>query len=108
MLLQDDPNGVEHPVCFFSKKFDKHQKNYSVVEKEALALVFALKHFETYLSGSGTIQVFTDHNPLVFLQRMGATNQRILRWSLFLQTFPLTISHIKGRDNVLADALSRV
>ena len=107
VLLQDDQTGVEHPVCFFSKKFDQHQNNYSVVEKEALALVLAVKHFEVCLGGSSPILVYTDHNPLVFLQRVGNTNQRLLRWSLFLQTFPLMITHIRGRDNVLADALSR-
>lgn len=46
VLLQDDS------VCFYSKKFDVHQKHYSTIEKEALALIFALKHFEVYVSSS--------------------------------------------------------
>ena len=107
VLLQDNPDGVELPVCFFSRKFNKHQKNYAVVEKEALALILAVTHFEVYLCGSEPILVYTDHNPLVFLQRIGKTNQRLRRWSLALQSFPLVIQHIRGRDNLLADALSR-
>lgn len=42
VLLQEDSTGVEHPVCYFSKKFSKSQQNYSTIEKEAL--VMALKH----------------------------------------------------------------
>ena len=41
VLLQEDGEGVDHPVSFFSKKFDKHQVHYSTIEKEALALVMA-------------------------------------------------------------------
>ena len=45
VLLQEDDNGVDHPVCYFSKKFYKHQKNYSTIEKECLSLILALQHF---------------------------------------------------------------
>jgi len=41
VLLQEDASGVEHPVCYFSKKFEKGQKNYCTSEKELLALVLA-------------------------------------------------------------------
>ncbi len=71
VLLQDDESEVEHPVGYFSKKFLKHQVNYSTIEKEALALVLALQHFEVYIGSSSLpVTVFTDHNPLVFLSRM--------------------------------------
>ena len=108
VLLQDGDDGVEHPVSYYSKKFNQHQRVYSTAEKEALALVLALRHFEVYVGAScGPTVVFTDHNPLVFLDRMRNTNQRLMRWSLFLQAFNVEIRHIRGRDNVLADALSR-
>ena len=108
MLLQDDDEGVEHPVCYFSKKFTKSQQNYSTVEKECLALVLALQHFEVYVSSSSSpIVVYSDHNPLVFLHKLKDKNQRLLRWSLMLQEYSLDIRHIKGKDNVIADCLSR-
>ena len=47
-LLQEDSVGVDHSVCYYSKKFDCHQGNYSTVEKETLALVLSLQHFEVY------------------------------------------------------------
>jgi len=49
------------------------------------------------------VKVFTDHNPLVFVNK---TNQRLVCWSLALQEYNLDIEYITGRDNVLADALS--
>lgn len=109
VLMQEDEGGIDHPVSFFSKKFNKCQRNYSVIEKEALALLLALQHFEVYLGGSDApILVYTDHNPLVFLNRMSNTNQRLMRWSLIVQEYHLDIRHKKGADNIIADALSRV
>ena len=71
VLLQEDDTGVEHPVCYFSKKFNKSQRNYSTIEKECLALVLALQHFEVYVSYSSLpIVVYSDHNPLVFLPKL--------------------------------------
>ena len=109
VLVQDDNNGVEHPVCYFSRKFNKHQKNYSTIEKECLALILAIQHFEVYLTSAVTpIGVFSDHNPLSFLHKLKNKNQRLLRWSLLLQEYDIEIKHIKGKDNVIPDALSRV
>ena len=109
VLLQEDKDGVDHPISYFSKKFNTNQRNYSTVEKECLALVFALQHFEVYVSSSCTpVIVFSDHNPLVFLHKLKNKNQRLLRWSLMLQEYNLDIRHIKGKDNLIADCLSRV
>ena len=109
VLLQSDSEGIDHPVCYFSKKFNKHQRNYSTIEKECLALILAIQHFEVYLTSSvKPIVVYSDHNPLKFLHKLKNKNQRLLRWSLLLQEFDLEIKHIKGKDNVIPDALSRV
>ncbi|KAL7852124.1 hypothetical protein SRHO_G00179090 [Serrasalmus rhombeus] len=71
VLLQEDSSGIDHPVCYYSKKFVKHQLNYSTIEKEALALLLALQHFEVYMGSSPLpLVMYTDHNPLVFLSRM--------------------------------------
>ncbi|KAJ8045955.1 hypothetical protein HOLleu_09080 [Holothuria leucospilota] len=109
VLLQADEHGVDHPVCYYSKKFDKHQKNYSTIENETLALILGLQHFDVYLgTTSFPITVYTDHNPLTFLSKMKNKNQRLMRWSLFLQSYNVDIKHIKGKDNVVPDSLSRI
>ena len=108
VLLQKDDNDVEHPVCYYSKKLLPHQRKYSTIEKEALALVQALQHFEVYLKNTlYEVKVYTDHNPLTFINKMKNFNQKLLRWSILLQEFNLRIFHIKGKDNVIADTLSR-
>lgn len=107
VLLQEDEHGVDRPVSFFSRKFLSYQANYSVIEKEALALIWALQHFDVYVAGAFSLVVFCDHNPLTFLHSLQNPNQRLMRWALFLQPYHLDIRHIKGTDNVIADALSR-
>lgn len=52
VLLQEDAEGIDHPVSYFSKKFNRHQLSYSTIEKEALALLLALQHFEVYVGSS--------------------------------------------------------
>ncbi len=106
VLLQEDVHGIDHPVCYFSRKCLKHQLNYSTIEKEALALLLALQYFEVYVGSSSLpLVAFTDHNPLVFLSRMRNSNQRIMRWALIIQEFNLEIRYKKGKENILADTL---
>lgn len=108
VFLQENDEGVECPVSFFSRKFNKLQQNYSVIEKEVLAIIWALQHFEVYVcSGLTPLTVFTDHNLLTFLKCFQNPNEHLMRWALFLQPYNLDITHISGKDNVIADALSR-
>ena len=108
VLLQVDENRVDQHVCYFSHKLNKKQEVYSTIEKESLALILSLQFFEVYVSSSSfPLTVFTDHNPLTFLHKLKNKNQRLLRWSFLLQEYNLNLTHIKGRDNVIADALSR-
>jgi len=85
VLLQADVNEQDHPICYFSKKFNRHQCNYCTSEKETLALILSLQHFEVYLSS--TVVPVLVHNPLVYVQRMRNQNRKLLRWSLLLQEF---------------------
>ena len=108
ILCQIGEDGLEHPICYHSQKFNKHEKVYSTVERELLGILISLKHFDFYLRGSAfPIIIYTDHNPLTFLTRV-KQNQRLLRWQLFLQSYNLSIHHVKGVENVPADTLSRL
>jgi len=79
--LIQEVDGLEHPVCFISRKLTPQQRNYSVIEKEAFALLTAVRSFSIYF-GSEPVKVFTDHSPLQFLNRMSPHNQKLLRWNL--------------------------
>ncbi len=108
VLLQTDGSGIDKPVAYFSKKLNRHQKRYSTIEKEALALVLAVQHFEVYISSAGgDLEVLTDHNPLTFLAKFKTSSQRVFRWSHILQPYSLIVRHLPGKENVIADTLSR-
>lgn len=102
VLLQKDTNGVGQPVSFYSKL------KYSVIEKETLALIWALQYFDVDVGSSVSLAVCTDHNPLTFLYSVHCPNRRLMRWMGYLQSFCLDIRHIKGSENVVANALSRI
>ena len=70
VLMQSDDKHIERPICYLLHEFDSQQKNYSTIEKQALALLIALQHFVISLSTIlFPVTVFTDHNPLVLLTR---------------------------------------
>ena len=106
VLLQEH-KGILHPVRFLSRKLKEAERHYSTIEKEGLAIVWAIQKLAVYLYGVEFI-LLTDHKPLTFMQQTKMKNARVMRWSLFLQDWSFTIKSIKGVDNLMADYLSRV
>jgi hypothetical protein len=105
VLLQDSAIQLL-PVAYASKKLTTAEQRYPIIEKECLAIVFAVHKFNKYVYGRHfTLQ--TDHSPLVAMRRNRIANDRIMRWSLLLQTYDMDIQYIRGSDNVIADYLSR-
>ena len=68
-------------------------------------MVVAVRTYKGYLPSDFT--VFSDHEPLNFINKMSSKNARIMRWSLELAAYNITVKHIKGSCNFLADFLSR-
>ncbi|XP_068245467.1 uncharacterized protein [Palaemon carinicauda] len=78
---------MQHPLAYMLKKLKNHQRCYSTIEKEALALLNALEHFEYHLSGSpAPILVFTDHEPLKFVRDIQAEKQSKLKCNVAVIT----------------------
>ncbi|XP_077508305.1 uncharacterized protein LOC144119604 [Amblyomma americanum] len=106
-VLLQGKEGVLHPVAYASRKLLQRERAYSAVEKEGLAIVWAIKRFNFFLYGRKfTLQ--TDHQPLKYIREAQFMNSRLLRWALLLQEYDFTVENIRGKDNVGADYLSRV
>ncbi|CAJ1938644.1 unnamed protein product [Cylindrotheca closterium] len=92
------------PIAFYSRKLQDGQHNYTTTEHELLAIVETLKEFRTIPLGH-KIKVYTDHKNLTFTQ---FNTEHVLRWGMVLEEYGPEHIYIKGPDNVVADALSRL
>ena len=99
-------NGDDRPVAYASRALNKAEKRYSTIEKELLAIVFGIKHFSCYLYGRKFI-IFTDHRPLIYLFGMANPSSRLTKFRMLIEEYDFEIRYIKGRNNVVADCLSR-
>ena len=107
VLSQNDENEKDHPIAYASRSLKPHEKNYSTIEREALALVYATKQFRHYI-WSKEITLLTDHKPLQWLMSHKDTSSRLIRWALNLQDLNINIKYRTGKNNANADFLSRI
>lgn len=97
------------PLAFFSKKLNPAQMKYSTYDRELYSIYASIKHFRNLLEAR-EFSIFTDHKPLVFAfqQKNEKASPRQLRHLDLIGQFSTDIRHISGKDNVVADALSRI
>lgn len=105
-ILSQKQEGKERVISYFSRPLNKAEKNYSITEKEAMAMVKAITHFRPYLFGR-RFTVITDHQALVYLQANRAPTGRLARWQTKLMDFEFDVTFRPGSKNGNADALSR-
>ncbi|XP_033213766.1 uncharacterized protein LOC117170832 [Belonocnema kinseyi] len=100
-------NGEGHLCLFISRTLNKAEKTYTTSEKELLAIVWAVKRLRPYLLGKKfTIQ--TDHKALIWLHNVKDPSSRFLRSRLRLEEHVYEIEYVKGKENKVADCLSRL
>ena len=95
-----------HPVAYYSTSLTEAQKNWSPYTLEAYAIVMAVRHWDTYLAGS-KFTIFSDHNPLVSLQKKKNPKGKLARWISELEGYNFTVKYVTGKSNEKADSLSR-
>ena len=106
VLMQKDDKGHLHPIAYASKLLNPAQRNYTVTDRECLAMAWALEHFNTYVEGH-KYTIVTDHAALQYLRNTQHTKQRMHRLALRLQPYELQVEYMKGELNHAADLLSR-
>lgn len=106
VLTQTDENGKSRAIAFASRLLNSAERNYSVTNREALAVVWALRHFRDLILGY-PIHVFTDHYAVTELFKGKNLAGKFARWQLTVQEYNPSFSHIPGKANTVADALSR-
>ena len=105
MVLGQIHDNKEIVIAYAGRKLSAPEQHYSATEREALAVVAGIKHFQPYLYGRA-FTVHTDHNALRWLMNVKDPTGRLARWSLYLQQYDFDIQHRAGRNNANADALS--
>jgi hypothetical protein len=107
--IDDDGKRRLHPIAFYSKKLSPAECNYTIGEKELLAIVYALsEEWHHYCEGTQQpITVFTDHSNLRDFCSTKTLNRREARWSQTLQNYNFNIVYRPGHKNEKADALTR-
>uniref|UniRef100_A0A2N9FXY3 Reverse transcriptase domain-containing protein n=1 Tax=Fagus sylvatica TaxID=28930 RepID=A0A2N9FXY3_FAGSY len=96
----------KRPIAYFSEKLNGAALNYPTYDKELYALVRALETWQHYLWPKEFV-IHTDHESLKHLKGQGKLNRRHAQWMEFIETFPYVIKYKQGKENIVADALSR-
>jgi hypothetical protein len=94
------------PITYFIEKLSGLTLNSSVYDKELYALVRSLETWQHYLFPKEFV-IHSDHKSLKHLKGQLKLNRRNTKWCEFIESFPYIVKNKKGKDNVVADALSR-
>lgn len=105
-VLTQIQDGDEKVIAFASRSLSRAERNYSVTERECLAVIFAIDKFRPYIEGT-RFKVITDHYSLLWLNRMKEPSGKLARWAVKLAQHNFELLHRKGKLNVVPDALSR-
>ena len=97
----------DRPVQYASRTLSETEQKYSTIEKELLAIIYAVKTFRPYIYGRKFL-IYTDHRPLVWLWKLKEPNSKLLRWKLRLEEYDFEVIYKKGKYNLNADTLSRI
>ena len=96
-----------HPIGFASRTLNDHEIRYSTIEKEFLAIVWAIKYFRFYLYGR-KFTIETDHKAIIWLNNLKEPNMKLQRWKIQLNDYNFDINYVKSKDNHVADGLSHI
>ncbi|KYB25612.1 hypothetical protein TcasGA2_TC031231 [Tribolium castaneum] len=97
---------IEHPICYASRSLKDAETRYSTIEREALAIVWAVKYFRCYLTGA-RFTIITDHRPLKYLLTIKEPSSRLAKWAMSLTEFDFEVQYRPGKQHHV-DAFTRL
>nr|CAD2180707.1 unnamed protein product [Meloidogyne enterolobii] len=108
VLMQKNENtGTYSAISYCSRTLAQSERKWPPVQIELGAIIFALREFKPYIFMSD-VELHTDHKPLAYLLKKAEAHPHLARWLIELQSYQIKIVHIAGKQNSLADALSRI
>ena len=105
-VLCQEQDGIKRVISYAGRSLDKAQIHYGITEKECLALIFSIKHFDCYLRSTKFTAV-VDHIALKWLKDIKQPTGRLWRWTILLQAYDFKIEYKPGLLHANADAISR-
>jgi len=106
ILKQEQENGEDKPVAYFSKKLNESQKRKKAIYIECLAIKEALQYWQHWLIGK-RFMVYSDHKPLENLNIKVRTDEELGELTYYLSQYDFQIKYVPGKNNIEADCLSR-
>jgi len=106
-VLGQEEDRKPYAIYYISKNLSPAELNYTVTEKEFLAVIHAVNKFRHYITRYPVI-LYTDHSAIKYLANKPITNGKITRWLILLQEFDIMIKDRPGKENPVADFLSRM
>ena len=106
-LEQEQPDGSSRPIVYISRATLANKQNWTPIELEVGCVVWSIRRLRRYLF-SAFFLIFTDHECLQQISKIGESKPRIQRWMEFLSAYNYRLSYRRGRDNANADFISRL
>ena len=87
---KDMRTNLQHPIAFFSKSLDVHERNYKIYDKELLAVIWGLEEYRYHLEGHPyKVEIWSDHQNLIFFRTAQKLTRRQARWALFMTLYSI-------------------
>ena len=107
MQLADGSKNSYQAISYCSRTLSDSERRWPIIQAELATIVFALRAFKAYIFMTQCI-VHTDHKPLAYVLKKPSAHPNLARWIIELQSYKVKIEFIKGEQNKVADALSRI
>ena len=106
IVLGQEFDGILQPLKYGGRSLTETERRYCTTDKELLSVFYAAKQCQIYVMGYQFI-VYIDHKPLIYLKSFRDIVARRFRWIQYFEELQVKIAYIEGRENIIADYLSR-